>query len=106
MKPASSEHRNATAAATSAGWPRRFIGTARVIASITFAPWSPPPVTSASIAVSVGPGQTAFAVTPRRATSRAIVLVNAITPPFAPEYTDSSEEPTRPASEPMFTIRP
>ncbi len=85
MKPASSEARNATAAATSSGVPSRFIGTARRIASITFAPWSSAPVICSSIGVSVGPGQTVLAVTPLRATSRAIVLVNAITPPLAPE---------------------
>jgi len=40
------------------------------------------------------------------ATSRARVLVNAMSPPLAPEYTASSEEPTRPASEATFTTRP
>ena len=38
-----------------------------------------------SSGVRVGPGQTVFAVTPERATSRAIVFVKAITPPLAPE---------------------
>ncbi len=43
---------------------------------------------------------------PWRATSRAIVFVNAMTPPFVAEYTASPEEPTRPASEAMLTMRP
>ena len=84
MKPALSDARKATAAATSSGSPRRRIGTARVSASISF---SPPPSAAmpSSSGVRVGPGQTTFAVTPWRATSRATVFVNAITPPFAPE---------------------
>jgi hypothetical protein len=35
--------------------------------------------------VSIGPGAIAFAVISKRAFSRAIVFVNAITPPFAAE---------------------
>jgi hypothetical protein len=84
MNSASSDARNATAPATSSGVPSRFIGTARLIASMIFAPASPA-VISSSNGVSVGPGQTAFAVTPCRATSRAIVFVNAMTAPLAPE---------------------
>ena len=41
-----------------------------------------------------------------RATSRAIVLVNAITPPLAAEYTASPVEPTRPASDAIEMILP
>ena len=37
-----------------------------------------------SSGVRVGPGHTALAVTPLRATSRAIVFVKAITPALAP----------------------
>ena len=73
---------------------------------MSFAPSGVASAISRSIGVSVGPGHTLLAVTPARATSRASVLVNAITPPFAPAYTASPEEPTRPASEPMFTTRP
>jgi hypothetical protein len=43
---------------------------------------------------------------PKRAPSRAITLVKAITPPFAAEYTAEPFDPTRPASEATFTIRP
>src|SRR3546814_16377927 len=35
-----------------------------------------------------------------------MVLVKAMTPPLAPEYTDSRDDPTRPASDPMLTMRP
>src|SRR6185436_10758169 len=41
-----------------------------------------------------------------RAVSRAIVLVNAMRPPLAAEYTASPVEPTRPASEAIVTILP
>jgi hypothetical protein len=41
-----------------------------------------------------------------RAVSRAIVLVNAMRPPLAAEYTASPVDPTRPASEAMVTILP
>jgi hypothetical protein len=41
------------------------------------------------MSVSVGPGHTTLAVTPRVADSRAIVFVNAITPAFALAYTAS-----------------
>jgi hypothetical protein len=60
------------------------MGTARVSESISFSPPSPAAIPS-SIGVRVGPGQTVLAVTPLRATSRAIVLVNAMTAPLAPE---------------------
>ncbi len=83
--------------------PIRFIGTARAIASNS--PWLRSE-TCLSSGVSVGPGQTVFTVTPFAATSRASALPNAITAPFVPEYTTSPEEPTRPASEPMLTMRP
>jgi hypothetical protein len=58
--------------------PRRRIGTARVSDSTSASP--PSPAILSRKAVFVGPGQTMFAVTPDRETSRAIVLVNAITP--------------------------
>ncbi|MNP79408.1 hypothetical protein D3C76_1772440 [compost metagenome] len=41
-----------------------------------------------------------------RAISRAMVLLKAISPPLQKEYTASMDEPTRPASEEMFTTRP
>jgi hypothetical protein len=83
MKAARSEARKATAAATSSGSPSRRIGTARVSDSTYLSP--PDAAIASSIGVRVGPGQTALAVTPERATSRARVLVKAITPPLAPE---------------------
>jgi hypothetical protein len=43
---------------------------------------------------------------PYRASSLAIVLVKAMTPPLHPEYTDSPELPTRPASDAMLITRP
>jgi hypothetical protein len=52
-------------------------GTARVSDSTSRSP--PSPAIRSRKAVLVGPGHTTFAVTPERATSRAIVLVNAIT---------------------------
>src|SRR5215208_4820868 len=104
MYPARSEARKATAAAMSSGSARRRIGTARTSASTSF--WPPSAAIPSSMGVRVGPGQTAFAVMPARAVSRAIVFVNAITAPFAPAYTLSIDEPTRAASEAMLTIRP
>ena len=68
----------------SAGWPRRFIGTARVIAAIHFAPCSSLPAIPLSSGVSVGPGQITLAVTPDVATYRASDFVKAITAALAP----------------------
>ena len=84
MKPARSEARNVTAAPISSGWPSRRIGTARSSAPRSLAPSALASAMARSIGVSVGPGHTVLAVTPARATSRAKVLVNAITPPLAP----------------------
>lgn len=64
-----------------------------------------PPI-DANSGVSVGPGHTTFALTWWRAISRAIVLVNAMTPPLAAEYTASPDDPTRPASDARFTTEP
>ena len=51
-----------------------------------FSPSSPISVVARfSSGVSIGPGATALQSTPKRAPSRAIVLVNAITPPLAAE---------------------
>src|SRR5688500_10347828 len=77
MYPAASEARKATAGAMSSGIPSRRIGTALVIDSITRSASAPASMMPWSIGVSVGPGHTALAVTPYRATSRAIVLVKA-----------------------------
>ena len=83
------------------------MGMARVSAPRNLSASSPRlAAASRSRAVSVGPGQTTLAVTPARAASRAMVLVNEITPPLAPAYTDSRDEPTRAASEAMLTMRP
>src|SRR6266851_2182310 len=105
-KPAPSEARKATAGPMSSGVPSRFIGTARAIPAMTFSASPDPSAKLRRAGVSVGPGQTVLAVTPFAATSRARVLVNAMMPPFAPEYTASSDEPTRPASDPMLMTRP
>ncbi len=35
-----------------------------------------------------------------------MVFENEMIPPLQAEYTDSPDEPTRPASDEMFTIRP
>ena len=43
---------------------------------------------------------------PLVAISRASALLNAMMPPFVPEYTTSPELPTLPASELMLMIRP
>src|SRR5699024_9611231 len=60
----------------------------------------------ANSGVSAGAGQTTFAVIPARARSRARVLVKATIPPLHAEYTASPLEPTRAASEAMFTTVP
>src|SRR6516225_3185465 len=104
--PARSEARKATAGPMSSGVPSRLIGIARAIPAITFSASPDPSAKLRRAGVSVGPGHTVLAVTPLAATSRARVLVNAMMPPFAPEYTASSDEPTRPASEPMLMTRP
>src|SRR6266404_6091146 len=102
MYSAASEAKKATAAAMSEGWASRFIGTDLVIPLRTFSASCPElSANLRSAGVSVGPGQTVLAVTPLVATSRARVLVNAMIPPLAPEYTDSRDDPTLPASEPM-----
>src|SRR5271154_4051773 len=107
MYSAASDAKKATAAAMSDGWASRLIGTERVIPPITFSASSPElSANLRSAGVSVGPGQTLFTVTPFVATSRASVFVNAMMPPLAPEYTASSDDPTRPASEPMLITRP
>src|SRR6185437_9107282 len=98
---ASSEARNATTLATSAGWPSRRNGIALVRASRSFGP-----ANDANSAVSVGPGQTQLTLTWWRAISRASDLVKAMIPPLAAEYTALPDEPTRPASEPRFTTAP
>src|ERR1700756_3114527 len=86
MYSAASDAKKATAAATSEGWPRRFIGTERVMPPITLSASCPElSAKLRSAGVSVGPGQTVFTVTPLVATSRASVLVNAMMPPLAPE---------------------
>src|SRR6266702_3705652 len=100
-KDASSEARNATTLATSAGWPSRRNGIALVRASRSFGP-----ANDANSAVSVGPGHTQLTRTWWRAISRASDLVKAMIPPLAAEYTASPDEPTRPASEPRFTTAP
>src|ERR1017187_2049245 len=92
MNAASSEAKKATALARSPGCPRRRKGMALVSDSRSFG-LSPP--IEANNAVSVGPGQTQLALTLKRAISRAIVLVKAITPPLAAEYTASPDEPTQ-----------
>ena len=58
------------------------------------------------MAVSVRPGHTTFTVIFFPASSRARVLVSAMMPPLHAEYSASPEEPTRPASEAMFTTLP
>ena len=87
----------------SSGWPVRPSGMARARLSYSFWLYS---ATWASSAVSVGPGHTQLTVIPWRAISRASVFVNAMTPPLVAEYTASPDDPTRPASEAMFTMRP
>ena len=77
---ASSEARNATTLATSAGWPSRRNGIALVRASRSFGP-----ANDANSAVSVGPGQTQLTLTWWRAISLASDLVKAMTPPLAAE---------------------
>src|SRR3954451_8276398 len=107
MYSAAADAKKATAAAMCDGWARRFIGPERVIPPITLsASWPELSANLRSAGVSVGPGHTVLAVTPLVATSRARVLVNAMIPPLAPEYTASSDEPTRPASDPMLITRP
>ena len=57
--------------------------------------------------MSVGPERAAFALTPWRADSRAIALVNAMTPPLAAgKWAASPDDPTRPASDARFTTEP
>src|SRR5215472_5397309 len=53
---------------------------------------------SSIIGVSVGPGQTTLTRMLCRATSRATALLKPMMPAFAPEYTTSPDDPTRPAS--------
>src|SRR5439155_1608192 len=80
-KPASSEARKTTAGAMSSGVPSRPHGITRLRLSAslglsaTNSRWNS--------GVSDGPGQTQFTLTLWRATSRAIVLVNATPPPFS-----------------------
>src|SRR4051794_41832732 len=57
------------------------------------------PPMEANRAVSVGPGQMQLGLTWERAISRAVALVNAMTPPLAAEETAWQDEPTRPAAE-------
>ena len=79
MYSAASDAKKATAAATSDGCAKRFMGTERVIPPITLSASCPElSANLRSAGVSVGPGHTVFAVTPLVATSRARVLVNAI----------------------------
>src|SRR5258705_11052916 len=107
MYAATWDEKKARAAAMSDVWAGLSIGTERVIPPITLSASSPElSANLRSAGVSVGPGQTVLAVTPLVATSRARGLVNAMIPPLAPEETDSSDEPTRPASEPMLITRP
>ena len=60
----------------------------------------------ANSGVSVGPGAITLIAMPSRACSRAIDFENAAMPPLHAAYTASPDEPTRPASEEMLTIRP
>jgi hypothetical protein len=54
----------------------------------------------------MGPGAITLAVIPLRPFSRAIDLVNAMTPPLAAAYTEPPREPSRPASDAMLIILP
>src|SRR6185503_11357459 len=102
---ASSEARNAMTAATSSGSPIRRSVVASIIACLSRAP-SSPSCSGAELrsGVSIGPGATALARTPKRADSRAIAFVKPMTPAFAAAYVAEPCEPTRPASLATFTI--
>src|SRR5205809_6085192 len=104
MNPASSDARKTTAGATSSGTPSRPQGITRVRLSASFGLFCANSLRYSG--VSDGPGHTQLTLIRWRATSRATVLVNAMSPPFAAEYTASPVEPTRPASEAMVTILP
>src|SRR5215470_8031785 len=64
-----------------------------------------PPNSSSELGI-VMPGQTTLSRMPWRPTSRARLLVRAITPALQAPYTASRNSPMRPASEPMLTMAP
>ena len=78
MKPARSEHRNATAAATSSAVPSRLMGVS-LTSSPTMSSVSDPEVSS----VLTYPGATALQVMLREPYSRATDFVKPISPAFA-----------------------
>src|SRR5215470_157857 len=64
-----------------------------------------PPNSSSELGMVI-PGQTTLRRMPWRPTSRARLLVKAITPALQAPYTASRNSPIRPASEPMLTMAP
>jgi hypothetical protein len=64
------------------------------------------PPMSSSRAGMVMPGHTTLRRMPRRPTSRARLLLSAITPALQAPYTASRNSPMRPASEPRLTMAP
>src|SRR5215831_7847556 len=64
-----------------------------------------PPNSSSELGI-VMPGHTTLSRMPWRPTSRARLLVRAITPALQAPYTASRNSPMRPASEPMLTMAP
>src|SRR5499426_1178399 len=115
MNPAASEARNRTAPVTSSGFPMRRSGYALAIracmsgvphARLTSAAHMERPPNSSSELGMVMPGHTTLSRMPWRPTSRARLLVKAITPALQAPYTASRNSPMRPASEPMLTMAP
>ena len=104
MYPLAGSKNMLTTCGKSVGCANRFIGTERSRAGASLPPLEASK--EASSGVSVGPGHTELKVMPCRANSLPRVFISAIVPPLAAEYTASPEDPTRPASEAMLTIRP
>ena len=82
MNEASSERRNATAAAISAGWPQRFIVCRPLIIRRCASGSGASSISRCTIGVSVAPGSTALARIPCVAYSTAMARTIAPTAPF------------------------
>src|SRR5215470_1839048 len=106
MKLAASEARKTAAWATSSGLAMRAWISGELKARLPSEAHMLSSPMSSSEAGMVMPGQTTLSRMPWRPTSRATLLLSAMTPALHAAYTPSRNSPMRPASEPKLTMAP